>query len=97
MKHKFPSIKDVANDIRIEANYMKRNYSKEDLADDDGNAGIDVRLQVNGNSWAIHTGDSSFDQDHRGVWGASFIPWGRPNCESIARDLIEQCKDQAAY
>lgn len=81
---------------------LKRQFPKADLRDDptdaDGFAGTDARLQVHGGSWSLHTGDSSYDQDHRGSWGTSCIPWGCTRAESreIARELLEDCADQHA-
>lgn len=35
---------------------------------------IDVRAQyVDGEGWTFHSGDASYDQDHRGAWGASSV------------------------
>jgi hypothetical protein len=41
---------------------------------------IDVRLQVrdidltsDGPWWTVHTGDASYDQDHRGFWGSGCV------------------------
>src|SRR4029078_13330896 len=56
---------------------------------------IDVRLQVQSDGWTVHFGDSSYDQDHRGFWGASCIVT-TSNCREVARDLIEQAKDHEA-
>lgn len=54
----------------------------------------DVRLQIKNDGWQLHTGDSSYDQDHRGDWGASSV--SRENtkgdCTGIARDLLNQIK-----
>ncbi len=62
---------------------------------------IDVRLQVSedGSNWDVHSGDASFDTDHRGYWGASCvsseeIDGGR--AEIIALDLIEQALEHMA-
>lgn len=81
---KFPSIKDVAESLA----YVKRTS----VIDGD----LDVRLQVMPDGdWAIRTGSSDYDQDHRGYWGASGID-RRTNCRDLARELIDQAKDHAA-
>jgi hypothetical protein len=57
---------------------------------------MDVRLQVYpGGQWAVRTGDSSYDQDHRGFWGAGSLAWDS-DCEDLAAGLIDEAKDHAA-
>jgi hypothetical protein len=57
---------------------------------------MDVRLQVYPNGqWAVRTGDSQYDQDHRGYWGAGFLSWDS-DCEELAAALIDEAKDCAA-
>lgn len=55
----------------------------------------DVRLQVVDGYVRVHTGDPSFDQDHRGCWGAGLITW-ETDADELADDLIEQVLDHAA-
>ena len=85
---RFPSILAVAQELRM----INANVEGE----------CDVRLQVyEDGAWWIRYGDSSYDQDHRGYWGASCIPGcGGKNCRprrfrsrDVARDLIDQVKD----
>lgn len=59
--------------------------------------GGDIRLQVH-DGWQIHTGLSDYDQDHRGYWGASWVPRGcsRKMSREIARSLIEQADEHFA-
>lgn len=84
---RFPSIKDVAHDLRI-------SHQSIDWTDGDD---CDVRLQVyEDGSWAVRVGPSDYDLDHRGFWGASSIPRGRFRSTDVARDLIEQAKNQYA-
>lgn len=55
---------------------------------------IDVRLQVwDDGQWAIHTGDASYDQDHRGFWGAGCVI--ADDTPETLRDLAEQLRDDA--
>ena len=58
-------------------------------------AGTDIRLQVVDESWAVHHGDPGYDLDHRGFWGAGWLP-STGGVSDIARDLIEQVRDEAA-
>lgn len=58
---------------------------------------IDVRLQVERDgAWDVHSGDASYDVDHRGWWGASSVTGPRDDILGIARDMIEQVADSAA-
>jgi hypothetical protein len=90
MARKFPSIKDVAAELRE----LNENVEGE----------CDVRLQVyEGGKWCIRYGDSSYDQDHRGAFGASCIPGVvngkavRFNSEVIAKDLLRQVREVAEF
>lgn len=86
MNVKMPSIKSVARELVG----LKRWCEP---GDDES---IDVRLQVYDNgSWCVHSGDSSYDQDHRGHWGCGGLTT-RSNCYDVARDLIDQCAESAA-
>lgn len=82
----FPTIKDLA---RALAATKRANFPSNDWVD------IDVRLQVGERGWSVHTGDPSYDQDHRGFWGASSMD-GRTNCYDLAKDLIDQARDAHA-
>jgi len=59
---------------------------------------IDVRLRYHDGSFSLLTGDSSYDQDHRGFWGCSVVGADLTTDEarSVADDLIEQVEDEAA-
>lgn len=69
----------------------------EDAADD-----LEIRLQIHDDgTWSVHTGDSQYDQDHRGHWGNTSVPWsddseGLPDWEAVADDLLDQCDESAA-
>jgi hypothetical protein len=64
--------------------------------DDEDDGYMDVRLQVYpGGSWALRTGDASYDTDHRGYWGAGSLAWDS-DCEELAAALIDEAKDNAA-
>lgn len=95
------SVQTLAAQIHDEGAYLKRSFEKKELQDDpsdpDSFAGTDARLQVHAGSWLLRTGDSSFDQDHRGSWGCSSIPWGCTwkEAREIARELLNDCANCA--
>jgi hypothetical protein len=85
---KFPSIRDVARELRL----INANVEGE----------CDVRLQVwDDGKCVIRYGDSQFDQDHQGYWGSSNIPGcGGKNCQprrfnsiAVAKELLEQVRE----
>ncbi len=94
-KLKFPSIKEITDEIISYRDYLKNNFDPKDIEDEEGNAGGDCRLQVLEGCWQVHTGDSSYDTDHRGFWGASSvsIEATKKDCREIARDLIGQATE----
>ena len=73
-------------------------YNPDDIADDDGEATGDIRLQVADGAWQVHTGDASYDTDHNGHWGASSVSAGcsKREARDIARYLITEAADCAA-
>jgi hypothetical protein len=86
---RFPSIESVAKELQnISANVEGE---------------CDVRLQVyEDGQWAVRWGASDYDTDHNGFWGASSVPGvvagvvKRFNSRDVARDLIEQAREQYA-
>lgn len=56
---------------------------------------IEVRLQVTADHWQINSGDASYDQDHRGYWGANQITaYATPTeLADIALELIEEVEE----
>lgn len=89
---KFPSIRDLTAALRAERD------SLDGTEGEDSDGTVDVRLQVSSDGWTIHTGDASYDQDHRGWWGASCLSHqdSASDLKSLARDLIDQAKDHQA-
>lgn len=88
---KFPSIAAVAAELR--------DINTVEITDPDPDASIDVRLQVYPDgTWAVRSGDASYDTDHNGHWGASSVPGNgrRFNSVDVARELIDQCRDDHA-
>lgn len=85
---RFPSIKAVRRELCL----INANVEGE----------CDVRLHVwPDGEWTIHYGDPSYDQDHRGYWGAGSVPGvggkrmrpRRFNAEEEAKLLLTQVKD----
>jgi hypothetical protein len=79
----FPTIKDLASHLA----HIKRAYFPSNDWEE-----MDVRLQVRGDGWQVNTGDSQYDQDHRGFWGAGTMD-KRTNCHRLAKDLIDQARE----
>lgn len=91
VKTRFPSVAQVAAELRDVKRTTEWSWLRGFDQDD-----IDVRLQVTDDGrWDVYHGDASYDQDHRGFWGASSLS-RRSNCRELARDLLEQCKDHAS-
>ena len=94
-KTRFPSIKAIACAV-ADANREAKGY-RADFLRDDPEWTMDVRLQVYPDGdWALHTGDSSYDQDHRGYWGASSLDGRRIDSRGVAKDLLDQCREMHA-
>ncbi len=68
-----------------------KTYNPEDIDDGDGPS-IDVRLRYFQGCMYFYTGDSSYDQDHRGFWGSSSVGphTDLATCSNIANDLLDQ-------
>ena len=61
----------------------------------------DVRIRVlfDIDAWFFSTGDSSYEQDHRGCWGKAVLlpsttPTGPDGCDEIAADMWAEAEDQ---
>lgn len=91
----WPSVDEIFSElVAIQANLKASNDPK--ILE------CDVRLQVSVDSgevtWAVHSGDASYDQDHRGFWGASSINIGEGYklLRECAKDLQSQAVDDWA-
>ena len=84
--HNFPAIAELRRDLMRYRKCLPGIGFKRDDA-------TKVRLQVTEDGWAILTGDPSYDTDHRGYWGSSFLGL-TGNLTGLARDLISQCREQ---
>lgn len=92
---------ELKQDVYYELMFVRneaRSYAPDDIDEGDGPS-IDVLLQVlEDGTWALRTGDSQYDQDHRGFWGASSVA---PDDDEVAlintaRDLFEQVLEDVA-
>lgn len=75
------------NDYDSDEDYLEDSY-------------VDIRLQVyEDGQWAIRSGLSDFDQDHRGAWGSSSVGCriSMEDAKELAKDLIEQAAEAADY
>ena len=71
--------------------------------DNDTGEDVDIRLQVYpSGTWALRVGDPSYDLDHTGYWGASFVPpfpqeqFSGAVVDAVMEDLIQQAEEQEA-
>jgi hypothetical protein len=81
---KLPSVKNLRKAL-VQAQESLRNICNKDETPD-----IDVRLNVQESGWKLLTGDSSYDQDHRGQWSYGFLSYGRCNLTKLAKQLIRE-------
>lgn len=96
-KYGFPTKKELSTRLQEITLYYDEDMREEEEPSDEEEAFMDVRLQVFG-GWQIHTGDSSYDQDHRGYWGSGYIrcvPDVRNMTEEEADELAEELIDMA--
>jgi hypothetical protein len=66
----------------------------------DEDEGTEVRLQwIPGEEWQVHHGDPSYDLNHKGFWGASWIEGSMMDMaclEEVSQDLLNQVEDMEA-
>ena len=88
------TITDVISDLKNIRDYLK-GYEDEEIDDGGGNFGTDVRINSHGRGFEILSGDASFDQDHRGFWGSSWVSKydTNVNLRETAYDLLDQLLD----
>lgn len=69
-----------------------KTYDPEDITEPGTDTpSIDIRLQIyDDGTWSFHSGDSSYDQDHRGYWGSSSVGPDDDDeaCVEIAKNLL---------
>ena len=86
----FPSVTALVAALREERRYWS--------ATDDSETSVDIRLQVVDGSWALHTGDASYDTDHRGYWGAGQLDTCDTNEQltALANMMLVEASDALA-
>lgn len=92
------TVGEVAAVLHDHAQWLRRTFTAAELTEPGcDTAGGEVRLQVREDGWLILTGDSQYDQDHRGAWGCGFIRRGAnwAECRECARDLINDARNDA--
>jgi hypothetical protein len=91
---KTPSIKDLA----AELSHAKRHIDDDMIAMDETEPSIDVTLACDETGYALQLGDNSYSGSAYGFrhWGVASL-YRNTNCRELARDLIEQCRELAAY
>jgi len=89
-----PSVSAVASEMQALAKAVARSVGFEGEEPE-------LRLQVYPDGdWILRWGLSDYDQDHRGFWGASFLPAPTESPEvfrAVAKALVEQAAEQAAF
>lgn len=75
---------------------MKSSFTRDELEDDCGNSGIDVRLQFLDDEFQLHTGDAHYDTDHRGFWGAATLDydWDEDELDTLITELVDDLISQ---
>lgn len=95
---RFPSIKTIRKELTFKYWSMRCNQRRDFVVSGSDDATMDIRLNVHSDgSWIILSGDSSYDQNHQGYWGASCLSWERQNLEKVAKSLIEQVKADSRW
>ena len=92
-KIQLPSIRELQRALTS----IKRDICDDYIQDDDDSPSIQVTLACDETGYALQTGDNSYSGSayHYKHWGVSSV-YKNSNCDAIARDLIDQCKDLAA-
>lgn len=87
--YSFPDREELADELEAIRDWLKDERLPE----------TEVRLQVLRGSWAVHTGDSQYDTDHRGLWGSGEVGRrdSRSTLDDLAGDLIQQAEDQESF
>lgn len=90
------TLRDVAVDVRVARHHAAEMSHDEDSEDgDDEDRYVDLRVQLLDGGWTLHTGDASYDQDHRGFWGAASVAADATDadCDDIAYAMIREAAD----
>lgn len=73
-KIELPSVDDVYASLRHIHDAVDWGLIESEWAEEDHS--VEVRLRVQEDDWAVLWGDSQYDTDHRGYWGAASIHHG---------------------
>lgn len=91
---------NIINSLISEWENMKDDFTREELEDDCGNSGIDVRLQLLNDELQLHIGDSQNDYNHLGYWSEATLDydWDEEFLEffihKLVGDLVEQVETE---
>lgn len=89
----------IVREIASELRWLKSAIDNDCRAhEEDSIPGIAITLGMTGDDWAIQTGDNQFSgvaYGHR-HWGTGSLH-RRTNCEHLARELVDQCREAAAF
>lgn len=91
MKLQLPTIANLAKELTSIKQYICDDYIQEG----DDLPSIQVTLAADETGFALQTGDNSYSGSayFYKLWGVGSI-YRRSNCRELAKDLIEQIKDQ---
>jgi len=91
---KTPTIKDLAAALTD----AKRHIDDDMIQEGDSLPSIDVTLACGDDGFTLQLGDNSYTGSAYSFphWGVSAL-YRRSNSRELAKDLIEQCRELAAY
>lgn len=83
------SVKDVADIIHSYGRDLAGYGLKPEYGDDTVYGDFRIQIYPDG-QWSYHTGDSSYDQDHRGAWGSCSVKVRitRKEAHDLAVDIL---------
>lgn len=87
-KYHGPNVHELFEELKDIRKYLRNEEIEE----------TDVRLQVVDDGWMVHTGDASYDTDHRGAWGAGSVSRHDTDNDlrAIGADLIAEVQEDLA-
>ena len=89
-----PTIKELSSLLVSLKAYIQDDFR---ASDDDTLPGMQVTISTDGESWNYQTGDNSFSGACYGDphWAVIYL-YRRSNCRDLARDAVNELKDQVA-
>ncbi len=92
-----PTVEALAHDLRLARDSWRGYPESREVDPETGERySMDVRLRVASDGWYLHTGDSSYDTDHRGLWGSLSVSRRdtlatlRETAASMIREALDQ-------